>query len=55
MKLLMTEDNILKYLDSCIDYWRKTKVEKHLGIKEIYVDVYQAVRIALYGKDKKKS
>ena len=47
-----TEEEVKKYLDQSIRYWRKNK-ETYIGdpLKPIcYIDAYQSVRVSLFGR-----
>lgn len=46
-KVPFTEEDVKKYLDHAISYWRKcppTEMQSH------YVDAYQSVRVSLFGE-----
>lgn len=45
-----TKEEVKKYLDKCIRFWRERRdVEKDV-LASYYVDAYQSVRISVFGK-----
>jgi len=57
------KNDVMIYLDSCIEYWRKEKksfeenmddgfwsMERNKIIAVCYIDAYQSVRVSLFGE-----
>lgn len=43
-------DKVKRYLDSCINFWRKERDEEGSLIAKYYIDAYQSVRNSLFGE-----
>lgn len=57
-----SKEEVKKYIDSCIDYWRKRKLEpeesddtyigneRHSLVCACYIDAYQCMRVSIFGE-----
>lgn len=47
-----TQEDVRKYLDKCIVFWRKKRDGggEDAKMAEYYVDAYQSVRVSLFGE-----
>jgi len=59
-KIKFTEEEVKKYLDKCIRYWRKKRDGRgeEAVMAVYYIDAFQSVRTSLFGellpKERKK-
>ncbi len=52
-KIDFTEDAVMKYLDDCIEFWRKNRDDGLQSEKaKYYIDCFQSVRTSLFGETK---
>lgn len=45
-----TEEEVKKYLDNCIRFWRERRNAEKDKLAGYYIDAYQSVRISIFGK-----
>lgn len=44
------KEEVKKYLDECITFWRKQRDEGETEKAPCYIDAYQSVRMSLFGE-----
>ena len=52
--MIKERENIKKYLDQCIEYWRARKNEPehpYSSFAHFYVDAYQSMRVSIFGEE----
>ena len=45
-----TKQDIQKYLDKCIIFWREQRKKEHMLFADYYIDAFQSVRKTLFGE-----